>query len=322
MNVAIVSAPPARLLVDKLAWLAGGFTAAGHDVLRCHHFSDLRPADEWADLVLFDQYGAGLPVRNISDAAESRTSIWAQCWRDLVCSDPSRAVEWQETYLGYGRAMRAMDVVFVKERNRLKEYKAARVNAIYADCQGCPTDMPPCDYQERPEFDVLVVGNADRAYADRRADAAALVKAGYRVLWAGMTNTPPPHGCHGHRWVHPLKELPALAGRCACALCVDLRHEPGYCSDRVWLLAGCGIPVVARVPDGTGEDADAPQSDVSSWTYADEAGLLTCVSQAIAAPTERIARGSHGRRRVMELHTYQRRAELILSHMEAVTCHR
>lgn len=318
MNIAIFSAPPARLLVDKIQWLADGFTAAGQDVRRFHHFSELQAADEWADLVLFDQYGAGLPARNISDAAESRTAIWAQCWRDLICTDPAREVQWQETYFGYGRAMRAMDAVFIKERHRVEEYRAGRINAVHLDCQGCPADMPPCDYRERPEWDVLVLGNADRAYADRRADAAALAKAGYRVLWAGMTNTPPPHGCHGHPWVHPLKELPALASRSAVALSVDVRHEPGYCSDRVWLLSGCGIPVIARVPDGNYEPDDSPH--VASWTYAGTESLLSCVDAAIAAPTERIARGMRGRRRVMERHTYRQRADAILSRVEALTC--
>ncbi|MDE2098806.1 MAG: glycosyltransferase family 1 protein [Patescibacteria group bacterium] len=320
MNVAIVSAPPARLLVDKLAWLTGGFTDLGHDVRRFHHFSELQAADKWADLVLFDQYGAGLPVRNIADAAESRTAVWAQCWRDLICTASSRAVQWQETYLGYGRVMRAMDIVFVKERHRLEEYRTARVNAVYLDCQGCTEGAPRFETHDSPEFDVLVLGNADRAYADRRADAAALVKGGYRVLWAGLTNTAPPHGCHTHRWVHPIKELPSLANRCAVALNVELRYEPGYCSDRPWLLAACGIPVLVRVPGCAYEAADVPAVDIASWVYANTAELIERVGDAIASPRQRHVRGMCRRIGALARHTYRRRAEALLNQVETLTC--
>lgn len=249
MKVAIVSAPPDRLWVDKFGWLVDASAALGHDVRRVHHISDLAAADDWADLVLFDQYAAGLPPGNFPQAADDKTAIWSQCWRDLLCTDPKAPVARQETYHANGRVMRAMDAVFVKERNRIDEYRSADVKAVYLDTQGCPADMPACNYAEKPEFDVLVLGNADRAYVERRNDVAALVKDGYRVVWAGLTNTPAPYGVHGHAWVHPTKGLPQLASRCAVALNVDLRYEPGYTSDRTWLLAGCGIPVVSRVPD-------------------------------------------------------------------------
>lgn len=318
MRIAAFSAPPDRLWVDKFGWICAPFASLGHDVRRFHHFSELRPADAWADLVIFDHYAAGMPPSNISDAAEDKTAVWVQAWRDLVTTDPSKPVAKQETYFAHGRVMRAMDLVFVKECNRIEEYRAAGVNAAYLDTQACPDQMPSCGYSDQPEFDVLILGNADRAYADRRADAAALVKAGYRVLWAGRSNYAGPSGVQGHRWVHPLKELSALASRCVCALSVELRHEPGYVSDRLWLLAGTGISVVARVPDGVYEAHEAPQGGIASWTYSDETSLQRAVCEAIAEPHERRHRGEAARRRVMERHTYRHRAESIIAQMEAV----
>lgn len=321
MKIAFVSAPPDRLWADKLRWLVDAFAALGHETRRLHHIDELAAADDWADLVLFDQYAASLPPGNFPQAADDKTAIWAQCWRDLICTDPKAPVARQETCHANGRVMRTMDAVFVKERLRIDEYRAAGINAVYLDCQGCPADMPAAEHREQPEFDVLVLGNAYRAYADRRADAAALVQAGYKVLWAGHSNTAGPHGVHGHPWVHPTKQLPQLASRCAVALSVDLRHEPGYTSDRTYLLAGCGIPVVTRVPEFGAESslqfeaAVSPQIDVASWIYSDAEGLLACMKVAMASASERRTRGESGRRRVMEKHTYQQRAEAILGHL-------
>jgi hypothetical protein len=320
MKIAAFSSPPDRLWVDKFGWLVAGLKSLDHDVLRFDHFSELPGADAWADLVLFDQYAAGLPPRNIRDIGESKTAVWIQCWRDLFCQDPRKPAGKQEGFQLYGQVMKAMDIVFVKERSRIEEYQSAGVNAVYLDCQGCPEQMESCHYVDKPEFDVLVLGNAERSYVDRRADAAALVQAGYRVLWAGRSNYPAPHGVIGHRWVHPLKELPALSSRCACALSVDLRYEPGYTSDRTWLLAGCGIPVIARVPEIATEESFAdPSQDAWSWCYMDRELLVGfCVSQAVADFEERRHRGRLARQRVMERHTYQHRAESILAHVESL----
>lgn len=324
MRIAIISPPPERLWVDKLDWLIASFAELGHDVRRVHHVSALPDADDWADVVLFDQYAAGLPPGNFPTVADNKRSVWVQCWRDLLVSDPTKPVARQEACSFAGRVMKCMDAVFVKERARVGEYKAAGVNAAYLDCQGCPADMGAVTYADKPEFDVLVLGQADRAYADRRLDVAALLTAGYRVLWAGISNTAGPNGVHGHKWVHPLKELPALASRCAVAFSVDVRCEPGYTSDRTYLLAGCGIPVIARVPE---IDADwgltalaevAPQADVASWFYSDHQGMLACVKAALAEPGARVARGRQGRERVMQRHTYRDRAEAILSHVESL----
>lgn len=314
MKAAFVSAPSAHLFVDKFAWLVEGFSSLGHETRRIHHIDELKSVDAWADLVVFDQYGAGLPPGNSPAAAEGKRAVWCQCWRDLVATDPTKPISKQETYFGYGRVMRAMDLVCVKERARIDEYKAAGINAVYLDAQACPSQMEPCEHRERPECDVLVLGQADRAYADRRADVAALVKAGYKVLWAGLSNTAGPNGVHGHPWVHPLKGLPALASRCACALSVDLRHETGYTSDRLWLLAGCGISVVARVPEMATEEGIGllPQAQAGAAIYSDTEGLLEHVTRLVANHSDRVRAGSLGREFVMRSHTYRHRATAIL----------
>lgn len=315
MRIALVSPPPGATLVDKFAWVADGFRAAGHEVARVHTLEGLSAADSLADLVLFDQKGAGLNHNSIANESIDRRAKWACWWRDLIAWDPVTLAEQDDLKL-FLRMMRRMDVVFVKERSHLPEFAQLGINARWLD-QACPTDIGQCEYAESLEFDVLVLGRTD--YPQRRADVTALVAAGYSVLWASLPDScGVPEGVTAHPWVHPTQELPALASRCACALSVDMVHRPGYTSDRTYLLAGRGIPVVARVPEtsedlGLAELAEvAPQADVASWIYSDTEGLLRCVGQAVEDLGEARRRAAQGRRRVLERHTYRQRAEKIV----------
>lgn len=317
MLVAVVSAPPGAVLCDKAQWLATGFNEAGHSVIRCHSLVDLAAADKIAGLVVFDQRDAGCNHNSLAEMAMARRAVWVYWWRDLLAYDRVPLAEQDDLKL-FGRLMRGMDVCFVKERALLADFQSLGINAAWLD-QACPSEMAACEHPASPEFDLLVLGRTD--YPQRRRDVQALVAAGYRVLWAGLPDfVGVPDGVTAHAWVHPTRELPALASRCAVALSVDAtQNMPGYHSDRTWLLAGCGIPLVARVPD-VGESAGpselvevAPQAEVASWIYHDEAGLLACFAQAMDDPAERHRRGEAARRLVMERHTYRQRAQTIAS---------
>ena len=322
VRVALVSPPPGATLVDKFAWVADGFHAAGHDVIRCHSLEALAAADGLADIVVFDQKGAGLNHNSVADLSVARRSKWAVWWRDLIAWDNIPLAEQDDLRL-FGRMLRGMDVVFVKERARLSDFHALGIHAVWLD-QACPADMPACEHRERPEFDVLVLGRTD--YPQRRRDVQALVAAGYRVVWAGLPDSAgAADGVTAHPWVHPTTELAALASRCAVALSVDITQDaPGYHSDRTFLLAGMGIPVIARVGDGYGAAAMSevieisPQADVAAWIYSDTAGLLACVERSHSY-AERRRRGEVNRRRVMERHTYRQRAGELVSAISVMT---
>jgi hypothetical protein len=311
MLVALVSPPPGATDVDKFAWVAEGFRAAGHEVVRVHSLAALEAADSLCDLVLFDQKGAGLNHNSIADLSRARRAKWAVWWRDLIAWDNVPLAEQDDLRL-FGRMLRGMDLVFVKERALLSDFHALGIRAAWLD-QACPADMPACEYRERPEFDVLVLGRTD--YPQRRRDVDMLVAAGYRVMWPGLPDScGVPDGVIAHPWVHPTKELPALASRCTVALSVDLTQDVrGYHSDRTFLLAGTGIPVIARVPDecegvSLSEALEiGPQADVAAWVYSRAADLLTCVERA-KDYAERKRRGESNRCRVMERHTYRQRA--------------
>jgi hypothetical protein len=83
MHVAIVSAAPADMLVDKPGWMADGFRQAGHDVRRCHTAREVASADAECELLVFDQHGAGCNVGSLADLAADRKAMWVQWWRDL-----------------------------------------------------------------------------------------------------------------------------------------------------------------------------------------------------------------------------------------------
>jgi hypothetical protein len=319
LRVAVVSAAPDEMLVDKPGWVADGLAQAGCDVRRAHDLAGVRRADAQCDLLLFDQHGAGCNVASLVELAARRRAIWAQWWRDLVHYDRSKPLAEQDHLRSFGRFFRAIDHVFVKEREQLHDYRRLGIEAGYLD-QACPAHMSVCGHAERPEFDVLVAGTT--AYAQRRADARALAAAGHRVVWAGLAGREPlPPGVSAHPWVHPTRELPALAARSAVVLGVDYTSEvAGYTSDRSYLAGGMGACYIARVGVSAcgggwslGElAAIAPALHAASWCYETTGELLDCVRRALADAGERRARGLAARARIMRDHTYQARAETIL----------
>jgi hypothetical protein len=322
MRLAIVYAAPDDMLVDKPGWVADGFMAAGHDVLRVHDLGGVRSADAYCDLLLFDQHAAGCNVGSLAELAAGRRAVWVQWWRDLIAYDRTKPLAQQDHIRTFGHFLRRLDRVFVKERaatGASAAFAELGIKAAYLD-QACPADMPAFEHVERSEFDVLVLGTT--AYRQRRDDARALAAAGYRVLWAGLAGPDMlPDGVIGHPWVHPTRELPALAGRCGVLLGVDYTTDvPGYTSDRSYLAGGMGACYIARV-DVSSYGAEwshaelakvAPAMHAASWCYESTEGLLECVRQAMASRDERERRGHTARERIMSAHTYRHRAEEIV----------
>jgi len=317
--IAIVSAAPCEMLVDKPGWVADGLRAAGHEVRRVHDLAGVKAADGECDLLLFDQHGAGCNVGSLAELAAVRQAVWVQWWRDLLLYDRAKALADQDHIRTFGRFLRAIDGVLVKERAQLAAYAELGIAAEYLD-QACPADMPQCEHPQRPDFDVLVLGTT--AYPQRRDDARILAATGYRVLWAGLAGSDMlPPGVVGHPWVHPTRELPALAGRCGLILGVDYTTAvQGYTSDRSWLAGGMGACYIARVDvEAYGAEWSycelakaAPAMHAASWCYESTEGLLACVRLALCSRDERERRGQAARRRIMAEHTYRNRAEVMV----------
>ena len=316
MHIALVSPKPNATMVDKLGWVAEGFQAAGHEVLRVHDLAGVRAVDDVCELLLFDQKAGGLNRADLIEMALApRRATWVEWWRDLVAFEPRAPLAEQPFVRSFGRLMRAMDLVLVKERCLLDEYTALGVHAVWFD-QACPEEMPQCVHSEYPEWDVLVLGST--AYDQRRRDAATLAAAGFRVVWAGLPGRDPvPSGIEWRPWRHPTNELPQFVGRAALVLGVDCRSDvPGYTSDRSYLVAGTGACYVARATDygiDTAPGAASPAADVAAWIYDDRESLVNVVRAALADPGERKRRGERSRALVMSQHTYLRRAEQIVA---------
>lgn len=301
MKVAIVSAPPDQVLVDKTGWVADGFAAAGHSVSRCFTLREVGLADRSHDLLVFDQKTPGNICRNaLADMAPRRNARWVQWYRDAIAYYSGVPLR-EQPAMSHIRLMRGMDAVLVKEAMMLAEYRALGINAYWFD-QACPDDMPACEHREKPEWDVLIPGTA--VYRQRRDDAAALTAAGFKVLWVGLPGGDIPRGCDSLPWVHPIKGLPQLVSRCAVVLGVDFRQDlTGFTSDRTWLVAGLGGCLVRR------ESAGMPE--VPSLTYGTQEQLASIVWELVGNAERRRAIGESARRFVMENHTYKHRARAI-----------
>jgi hypothetical protein len=299
---------PERAKWPKWAWVADAARALGHDVRRVSTAIELREADRWADLVLFEHKNAGLNIADILAVARLRKSRWVQWWFDLLATDAAQPLAEQGLVKAFLPVMRAMDRVLVKERGLLTEYKALGVNAAYLD-QGCPSAMRACAHRERPEFDVVIWGTAGSDYRQRMADVRALVKRGFSTAWAGHPSGSLPRGVVPVPFF-PALDLPKLASRAAVVLCVDRRHDlESYWSDRLWLALGMGACVVRRNTPGL-----APETPL--YGYQDAAELVEVVGRLKADPEARRAIGEAARRYTLSGHTYEHRLRELLNHVQ------
>jgi hypothetical protein len=325
VKVAVVSCAPGQLLVDKALWMVRGFEEAGHDVQRCHTLADVADADLNCDLLCFDQHNAGVSHVSLTQMAATRRARWVQVWRDLIHCYTDRPLDKQPDYPVFEAFWRSLDLLLLKEYDVIDRMPSFGIKAAYLD-QACPADMPACTHHTRPEYDALIYGGSGEPYKQRREDAATLVKAGYRVLWAGHCTVPIPEGVEWHPWVHPM-ELPALASRAAVTLGVDWRQASGYTSDRSFLAGGMGACYVPRVDVlSYGSEwaweplaAAGPALQAASWSYEDPEALLECMKQATVDRELREYRGTRARERIMDGHTYRHRAERIVELIEAQT---
>ena len=314
MKFALVSPALTVVLCDIVAWGADALVAAGHEVRRVHDLAGVVAADAACDVLLFDHKHAGLNWNSLAELGRScsRRSIWLQWWRDLVATDPATSLAKQANMVVYGKVMRVMDAVLVKERSLLDDFRDCGVNARWFD-QACPAEMPACDHPAAPDWDVLVLGSI--SYPQRYDDARTLAAAGYRVLWAGLTDCiTVPEGCDWRPWAHPLRELPQLVSRCALVLGVDWRSDlPGYTSARSYLVAGMGACYIARSADyGDHALGHSPAAQVAAWIYDCRESLLNVVRRALNHPEERRSRGELSRQLVLNRHTYHHRARELL----------
>lgn len=215
-----------------------------HSVVHVQTPAELKQADKEVDLCVFMHKSPGIRWPNLRPIAKSRQSAWVQWWFDLMVMDSGKALRDQVYFKQFRPVLKEMDVVFVKERGLLADYKAEGVNAVYLD-QGCPSDIKEINRGEDKLWDVLLWGQSGWEYLQRTKDAGALVLSGIRVAWASNAANFPETIEH-LPWTHP-DELPFLASKAKCVLSVDLRSDvDGYCSDRFWQACGMGCCVLSR----------------------------------------------------------------------------
>lgn len=321
MQIAVVT--PDNPDWPKQEWLARALRRRGHRCQRIAGTEALARADEQSDLIIFCQKGSGVCVNDALAMAPTRRAVWVTWYYDLMVVDPDLPLGSQrhlrvKTVSGVPedtpmlRLMRAMDVMFVKERGLLREYRDLGVNAVWLD-QGYPSELPACEHREKPEWDVLLFGSSSHAWRQRHADVAALLDEGVSVAWAGRPGDGVPRGCLAINYTPP-QELPKLASRAAMTLGVDYRHDlDGYWSDRLWLALGMGTCHLRRHTPGLPDD-------LPCVAYGDEAEL--CRSARVLLTRGRDARqqmGTEARRWVFAGHTIEHRCEELLKVCERLT---
>ncbi len=290
-------------LVDKAGWVAEGFEQAGCDVSRGYTVEDVIRLDDSCDLLVFDHYDCALDVPRVCRIADTRRAKWVQWWRDLVAVDQRKTIAEELAGLDLLEWSRSFDLVLVKERGMLDQWKDAGVRAVWFD-QACPRNMPACNPERKPlRWDVLIAGCMSDRHA-RRDAAIALARRGFRVVWVSL---PDPAGCppgvEALEWRHPF-ELPELVGQAAVCLDVGQRFDvAGYVSDRMYLLGGAGGVVLQR---------SVPQAmDIGQVSFEDIDACSELVDRFSVDLEFRRATGDGIRANVMANHTFAERAKEI-----------
>lgn len=222
-------------------------------------------------------------------------------WFDLLATQPDLPIHEQPIFQTYERMFLACDIVIVKERSLLPEYRAYGVNAYWCD-QGCPSNYPAVDRSVAPEWDLLVWGQGGGHYRERQRAVMAAVAAGFKVAWACAQ--PVPRGVVSLPWTHP-NQLPALASRARCVLSCGRRNDlPGYVSDGFWLALGMGACLIRR------QTPEIPAGPY--WTYSNDGELIEHLRWAREHSREAAELGMAARQWVMQEHTIEHRVNDLL----------
>lgn len=270
---------------------------------------DVKRADQACDFILFEQRGpASLCIPDLVEFSQERQSVWLQWYFDLNVFDdtPLERQPAVEPFLGI---MRGMDVVFVKEKDRLPDYRHIGVNAVWLD-QGCPSAMRQANLQQNPEFDVILWGSSSRPmWRQRWHDVEQLVSAGFEVAW-GTSDGIVPAGVIRLPGCQPM-EIPSLVEKASVTLVVDARSDiKGYWSDRIWLAAGAGACIVRR--------AGVSGGCLPGIGYFTGNSLLSLVADLCENYAERKRRGEESRKFTMARHTYESRCQEVIRHAQSI----
>lgn len=310
MRIGCAYHPREHVGCGKFHFIADAFRALGHDVYHLQTMDDVKRADQACDFILFEQRGpASLCIPDLVELSRDRQSVWMQQYFDLNVFDDAVPLQKQAPIEPFLEIMRAMDVVFVKEKDRLLDYRDIGVNARWLD-QGCPSTMRQANLRENPEFDVILWGSSSRPmWKQRWQDVEHLVRSGFEVAWATSDGTLPAGvirlpGCQ------PM-EIPNLVEKASVTLVVDARSDiKGYWSDRIWLAAGAGACIVRR--------AGVSGGCLPGIGYFTGNSLLSLVADLCENYAERKSRGEESRKFTMARHTYENRCQEVIRHAQSV----
>lgn len=284
----------------KFKWVHEALTRLGHDVVWVQSWKTLAEADAQSELVLFQHR---YPIRwpNLKAIHESRTTKWVQWWFDLIATEPHRLPAEQSNFERYHDIMSAMDMVFVKEREFVSQYRESGVNAVYLD-QGCPSDIRGVQ-EAAKTHDVLVWGQGCSHYSIRKRDVSALVKAGFTVKWASREAVNIP-GVEHAPWTHP-DGLPELASAATMVLSCGRRNDvDGYWSDGLWMALGMGCCVLRRHTAG--------MENGEFYSYRTHEELVAHATKLKADPELAAATGKKAREWTLANHSIEHRCRTLL----------
>lgn len=300
--------------MGKFHFVDDAFRALGHDVIHIQTLPELKAADESCDFILFEQRNGPIHTIDGAEIGKRRKSIWCEWFFDLNVFDPLLPIDLQPTVEPYLPLLKQMDIVFVKERDRLDEYRKAGIKATWLD-QGCPSNMPEAEFNPNPMFDCIIWGSSrPEIWRQRRDDVQTAVDAGYRVAWAA-TDQYLPSGVIRLPSCQPL-ELPGLIELAKVSLCVDATQSiDGYWSDRIWLAAGAGACIVRR--------ASAGGMYLPAVHYNSQHSLRSVLAQLCGNDEQSIEQrrlfGEQARKSVMSRNTYEHRCQEIVNHVVSLT---
>jgi hypothetical protein len=277
----------------RFEWLAKALANLGHRTVRASGLDQAREACRGCDLAIFESNDAGLSPAEWDALAADKRSPWVQWWFQLT-GEP-----WAAATQG---VIERMDLVLVRERDRLAEYQSQGIKAQWIE-QACPADVGQAEHNEAPDWDVLVLANRD---TDDLRDLKLLLDEGFAIGWCNFAGgSHPPHGVERLGNV-TLSEFPDLASRACVVLGIDPRPPvDGYVSDSDLLALGAGACLVRPYREGL--------PNVSFFSYKSQERLMGLMNELRQSVATRRSTGERARRQVLASHTFEHRAEQVLA---------